>query len=220
MKALGCIIAIFGGVLCIVSFVLFGATIFRAAQARQERVFPLELGQKLNTELIRVDTSRLCMVAVKAKVRSEHTRSIHVDDGDHRVLDYDFPFRYTIYDSKGTVLLSENVDFAQGNGKASIVSDEDIRESDGSMEIKNDYEKFTPPPMGEIRIEAQLDPDGTYHASAEMPQLIVYDHVSQHMKSFAIGLILVSIGGFSAMSGLAIFLFGLLRKSNPGNPSS
>lgn len=212
MKVVGCITAILGSILCIVSLVLFGETIFRVTQARRVQTIPIELGKKLTTDLIHVDTSRFCMISVETKVRTEHTRMKHDDNGDHPVLEYAFPFRYTVFDSKGKVLYTEEVAFASGNGKIRSASNEHVTENGGSSTIKYDYEKFSPPLDGEIRVEAQLDPDEKYNATAEAPELFIYDNVSKHTKPLAIGFILLSIGGPFIGIGLILFFVGLFRK--------
>src|SRR5262249_18715456 len=103
--------------------------------------------------------------------------------------------------------------FSDSDGKVHTNSRQSVTDEGGNANITSDYQKFTVQPPGQIRIEAQLDPDSTYQAVASDLQLLVYDNVSQHTKPVTIGVILIAIGGPLGLAGIVLFMIGSIRKA-------
>jgi hypothetical protein len=214
MKTVGCIVAIVGALLCIGSFGLFGREIFRAVNAHEVTVAPMELGKKVQTPSTNVDTSKLCSISVKALVRSEYSkRETRQDRGDSYDLKFAFPFQYSVYDSTGKVIITEKHDFASDNTKTT--SNARVTEHGGAAQISEDFKKFKVSPPGVIRIEAEADPDTSFHAEASDLKLVLYDNLTEHAKGVVGGIILLLLGGLSALAGLVVFLIGVSRKPKP-----
>jgi len=206
-------LGIFGGILCIASFVLLGKTILRATEAHTAQTIPLTPGVPLKTENISVNTSRFCMIAVRAQIESHHVRRTTTQDSDELILEYAFPFKYTVYDQNGRILATETTEFSDNDGKVHTNSRQHVTDQGGNALVTSDYEKFVVAPPGEIRIEAQLDPDSSYQANAADLKLLVYDNVSQHTKTVTIGVILIAIGGPLGFAGMLLFMIGSIRKA-------
>ena len=71
MKRIGCAISVVGVLLIGGSFALFGLSIMRAIEARQIASIPIPVGEETTTELIDVDTVRLCQVTLQVDLRTE-----------------------------------------------------------------------------------------------------------------------------------------------------
>jgi len=213
MRKAGCALGIIGGLLCIASLVLLGRSILRATEAHTVQTLVLTPSTPLKTENISVSTSRFCMIAVRAKIESHHVRRTTTQDSDDLVLQYAFPFKYTVYDQNGKVLVKETTEFSDNDGKVHTKSNEHVTDESGNALITSDYEKFAVAPPGQIRIEAQLDPDSTYQARATDLQLLIYDNVSEHTKPVTIGVVLLAIGGPLGFAGVLLFMIGSIRKA-------
>lgn len=213
MKALGCVLGVLGGLICIASLVMFGAAIFRATEAHQVQSFTLQPGSKISSDLLSIDTSRFCMVTVGGRIESEHVIKTTQNNEDKLSLEFDFPFKYTIYDSNGNEIQGENTKFSNSSGKFTSTSESSITDKGGKAEITIDYDKFSPPASGKLRIEAELQPDTIYSAKLESAELKIYDHVSKHAKSVVIGVILLGGGGLIALAGVILFVIGLTSRS-------
>lgn len=213
MRKIGCVLGIFGAILCIASFILLGRSILRATEARTVETIPMNPGTPLKTESLSVNTSRFCMLALRAKIESHHVKQVSTSDSNELVLQYAFPFKYTIYDQTGKILATETTEFSDNDGKVHTKSNEHVTEESGNALITSDYEKFTVPSPGQIKIEAQLDPDSTYEATISDTQLLVYDNVSQHTKPVTIGIVLIAIGGPLGFVGVLLFMIGSIRKA-------
>ena len=219
MKVLGCAISIVGILLCVASVALFGLTISRAMEARPVQTLPLEMGNKLNSDVITVDTSKLCMIALKAKVTSTSARR-QTGSEDKYDLQFSFPFRYRVVDEDGKVLVTEDTRFADDTGTRSF-RDQHVTSNGGTVEVETGYEKFPVTSPGKIRVEAEIHLDETDPATAEGLNLIVYDRVSKHAKSVTAGVLLLVLGGGLAILGGVLFIVGSTRspKAPPAPPS-
>src|SRR5450759_2077149 len=193
MKTLGCTVGIVGAVLCIASFGLFGREICRAVNAHVVTTVPLGLGNKSRTPTIKVDTTKLCSISVRATVSSNYSQRETGQENKYD-LKYAFPFQYSVYDSVDKALVSEKEHFGWNSGIQGSTSNSEVTEHGGSANVKRDYKKFKVPAPGEIRIEAQIDPDTIYRAEANDLTLVVYDNVTEHSKSVGVGCVMLSLG--------------------------
>jgi hypothetical protein len=195
MKKAGGIVALFGLVLCIASFGLFGREIIRAVTAHEVASTPLEPGSRIATPPIRVDTEKLCLISVKGTIRSQHSN----DDVNYR-----YPFQYTVYDANGNVLVTENRDFS--NDAQSRVT-----RIGQTANVVCDYKRFKVPPPGTMRVEAQIDADTTYRTTATDLRLVVSDGVSERSNSVLAGCAAAGGGLLAMVGGLILFLIGVAR---------
>lgn len=213
MKKAGCGLAVLGVVLLGVSFALFGSSIFKAMAAREAAVTPAVPGMPADSGVVAVATDKLCRVALRGTVRSEHARR-GTGDTDSWELRYAFPFRYTVYDEAGAVLHEEERDFASdGGGAARTSSQARVTGEGGSVQVEHGFEKFAVPPPGNVRVVARLGNDADFGASFEGAELVLYDQVSKHAKRVGIGIGLFAVGGLALFAGAALFIFAALRTS-------
>jgi hypothetical protein len=164
-------------------------------KAHEVTSIPLQPGSKIETPLIRVDTAKWCSVSVKGTFRSS--------DSEHDPR-YRFPFHYTVYDSSGKVLVAEKRDFAYDGGTR-------VTRVGGTANITQDYKDFKVPSPGEIRVDAQIDPDRLSAATTDALRLVVYDNVSEHSRAVGAGCVVMVAGLLAAVGGLIVFLIGLAQ---------
>ncbi len=209
LKAAGCVVGIIGLILCIASFGIFGTEIFRAMKAHEAAAMPMHVGETLNTQPIKVDTTKLCLISLRATVRSQRVQRNGRYELDRYSLKYASPFRYTVYDSAGKVLVSEKTRFAWDGATGSVtisMKHAEVTEKGGSADFEHDYMKFKVFTPGEIRIEAEVDPDSHFHAEANGLSLVVYDNATEHARSVGGGCILLAIGCAMGIAGLVVFM--------------
>lgn len=212
MKILGCAISILGVILCGISIAVFGVAISKAMEARPVQTIPLEMGNKVSTDLFAVDTSKFCMIALKATVTSGMSTR-ETGDNDNYNLKFSFPFSYKVIDAGGRVLVTEDTSFADDVGTRSY-SNSHVTQDGGTVNVESSYQKFSPPGSGDIRVEVEIHSDETTNAEAANLNLIVYDRVSKHAKSVTSGVLLLVLGGGLAMVGLVLFVVATVRSGN------
>lgn len=210
MKRAGCLLGLFGLIACGASFALFGASIFRAAAAREVATVDLVVGEPADTGVVAVDTARLVQVAVAAVVRSEHATS-GVGSSSSVELRYAFPFRYTVYDEAGNVVAKEETDFASEGGMRTTEWSR-ITNDGGSVKLERSYDKFAVPAPGNVRVVAQIEPDRDFDAELDGAKLVLYDNVSKHVGRVLWGVALLVFGGLAGLGGGMLFLFAALRR--------
>lgn len=227
MKKIGCGIAVLGILLVVGSFALFGMSITRAIEANQAASIPITVGEEVTTDVIDVDTSRLCQVTLAVDVRTESVQEKEDDamrePGDPPEFEarYDFPFRYTVLDADGNTIFSGSDHIAWDRGMRSN-SGRNVDATGGTVSVEHMYDKFPVPPPGRIRIRIEVDPDTTYEARAESVTLNVYDNVSKQGASVFGGFASMCAGPILVFIGIVVFVVGLLtgkQGRNTGEPS-
>ena len=216
MKRLGCAMAIAGTLAAVASFVLFGASIFRALEAREVAKLPIEVGVPLESALLTVETAKLVQVAISAKVSSTHVQASTGADSGLDLL-YRFPFRYTVFDEGGAKIV-EGEELLDSSGGVRSVSASVVTDAGGSERVEKSFAKFAVAPPGAIRVVARFGRDTDYGATVEEPAVVVYDRVSKHAGRVAAGVGILVAGGFAAVAGVVLYLFGALRGG--GAPSA
>ena len=208
MKTAGCAMGIIGLILCLASFGMFGTEIFRAMKAHQVTAIPMQVGETLHTQPIKVDTAKLCSISLRATVRSQHVQRNLKREMERYSLQYKFPFQYTVYDSAGKVLAAEKTRFAWDGASGSVTistARAEITEKGGSADFEHGYQKFkVAGAPAQIRVEAQVDPDRHFDAEADGLSLVVYDNVTEHTRSVAGGCFLLVIGCAMGTAGLIV----------------
>lgn len=208
MKTAGCAMGIIGLILCLASFGMFGTEIFRAMKAHQVTAIPMQVGETLHTQPIKVDTAKLCSISLRATVRSQHVQRNLKREMERYSLQYRFPFRYTVYDSAGKVLAAEKTRFAWDGASGSVTistARAEITERGGSADFEHGYQKFkVAGAPAQIRVDAQVDPDRHFDAEADGLSLVVYDNVTEHTRSVAGGCFLLVIGCAMGTAGLIV----------------
>src|SRR4051794_6738577 len=92
-KKSGCVTVVAGVVLCVASLALYVTAGLGLLHARRVASTALPIGRAVQSDLITVDTTRLCSISVAATVRSKRPA-------------FSFPLRYTVLDASGHVLSS------------------------------------------------------------------------------------------------------------------
>lgn len=218
MKRGGCFLGIAGLLLCVGSFVIFGRSIFRAMSAREAGVVPILVGSPADSGVVTVATDKLCRVAVRGTVRSGHARPA-TGEGSSWNLEYALPFRYTVFDEAGGVILEESVEVASGSGMKTS-SQNRVSEDGGSVHVEHGYEKFQVVPPGRVRVVGHIDADRDFGAEIEGAELVIYDNVSRHVKQVATGVVLMLVGGFAGLIGAVLYIVAALRGTSGGAPES
>jgi len=219
MKKVGCLLVLLGLAATVGSICLFGLSIFRAIDARQAATVPLTIGTEETTELFTVDTDKLCMLGLKMDISSKSavkdTQAIDKEEYDLR---YNFPVSYTVLDADGKKIFAQKIRAAWNEGMR-ITTQSAVTASGGQATIEGHFEKFSVPAPGRVKVQIEVEPDGTYKAKARNAQLIIYDNVSRHAKTLLSGAGLICIAPGLVVVGLVIFVIGLAtgRKRAKGN---
>ena len=213
MRRAGCSLAVFGTLLCLASFALFGTSIFRAFAAHEAHVSPISIGASWTSGTLAVDTGKFCQIAVRGVVRSEHSRRGSGDNADW-ILVHAFPFRYTVFDGEGRVVHQESKDFSDEAGGRTTKNSR-VTDQGGRAHIEQGFEKFRVASPGTIRVEASLGEDADYRASLEDAEVVVYDNVSKHAARVGIGIALLVGGGGIALLGFILVIIAAARGARP-----
>lgn len=208
MRRAGCGLAIFGALLCVGSFALFGTSIFRAFDAHEAHVATVEPGASWTSGTITVDTRKFVQVAVRGTVRSDYSERNSGDDG-WRLL-YAFPFEYTVYDGDGRVLHQQSKPFSDEAG-GKTAKNTRVTDRGGSSHVEHGFDKFQVAAPGTIRVVASLDPDPDYRATLENGEVVIYDNVSKHAARVGIGVGLLVGGGGLAFIGFILVIIAAAR---------
>ena len=218
MKKFGCLIATLGLAMFGGSLGLFGTAILRATQANKVTEVTLEPGRKASTELLTVDTSKACQVAVELDIESRSVQEAETMGERGVSLRYCFPFSYRVLDADGKLLFSEQgrLDWNKGTR---ITHGSSVDLSGGTATIQHNLEKLDIEPPGRIKVEAMVSPDTQHGAVARAVTLGVYDNVSRHAKSVGAGVLLLLAGPFVSIVGIALFLLGLSTRGKPQQTS-
>lgn len=223
MKKFGCAIAVLGLLLMIGSIALFGTSISRAFEAKQVASIPITVGEEVTTEVIEVNTARLCQVTLEVDVTTE---SVQEDDddpmrepGDPPKFEarYNFPFRYVVLNEEGDTIFSGADDVAWDRGMRSF-SAENLDATGGTVSVEHMYDKFAVAPPGRIRIRIELNSDETYQAEADHVAVNVYDNVSKQGGRVVGGFATMCAGPMLIVAGIVVFVLGLVsQKRRPAD---
>src|SRR4029078_3131526 len=186
-RKFGCMTAIAGALLCVVSLALYVTAGLGLIHARRVGSIALPIGSAVQSDLITVDTTRLCSISVTVNVRRQ--RPVFL-----------FPLRYSVLDASGQVLASAET-IVGSRDRAAWSSRPSLGRGDGWYRHEFGFDAFAVKPPGRIRVQAQLDPDTrSDREKFEDLTLIVYDNTSEQRKPVTVGTILliagIAIGGF------------------------
>jgi len=221
MKKIGCGLVIVGVLFLVGSVALFGFSITRAIEAKQVASIPIEIGEQTTTDVINVDTERLCQIELAATVSSdsvqeEDEHQFEGDDPDFE-LRYDFPFEFTVLNADGKNLTSGSDRLHWNEGMRSSMGGI-VDAEGGTLHVEHSYDKFEVPPPGRIQVEVEVDPDTTYGAEAKNLKLNIYDNVSAQGASVFGGFTMLCFGPLLIGTGLVVFVIGLLIPPQPATP--
>ena len=220
MKKVGCLLVLLGLAAIAGSICLFGLSIFRAMDARQAATVPLTIGTEKTTELVTVDTDKLCMLGLKMDISGKSAiKDAQVIDKEVYNLRYSFPVSYSVFDADGKKIFAQKTNAAWNEGTR-VSTQSAVTASGGQVTIEGQFEKFSVPAPGRVKVQIEVEPDGTYKAKARNAQLIIYDNVSRHAKTLLGGAGLICIAPGLVLIGLVIFVIGLRtgrKRVKPGD---
>jgi len=218
MKKFGCLVALVGLVMLVVSLGLFATTIVRATEAHKAASADLTIGEALTTDAMTVNTDKACQIAVH--LRATSTAIERRTGPEQDAIKYHFPFRYKVLDPEGKELFSEETRLAWDSG-TKINREQSTGPQSGTVELQHDFAKFDVPAPGEIRVEAEVGPDTKFAAEAQLLRLEVYDNVSRHTAAVSSAVLLLFAGPVVAFFGLVVFIIGaLIGRRQPPAPQS
>ncbi|MCO6459552.1 MAG: hypothetical protein J5I93_29920 [Pirellulaceae bacterium] len=198
---------------------LFGSVGLRAAAANKALSVAIEPGQPVTTDVVTVDTSRLCSISVHVKVQSNkvYTNST-IDPQTHKsveqhTLQYDFPIRYRVLDSAGNVLHEQRERVAWNSGVRTGGGGTVSSAEGGMIENEHHFAKFKVGAPGRVQVDIALDPDTEYGATLQSATLIVYDNVSRHGGPVLNGFVMLCFAPLVLLLGAAFTIVGLVRSS-------
>lgn len=198
MKKLGCTLLVLGSLVAAAGGVNVGMAIKRAVDARVANAQEIQLGTKTSTPMVHVDTSKLCMVALRMTITSPQTHE-NSEGGKDQM--YRFPVNYRVLDSNEKELQKESTVVAWDSGTRS--------QSGGVYE--HSFQKFNVPAPGDIRVEIEVMPDEQYNASATGVSVKLYDNVSQHTKTVVVGVMLLIAGALLIVIGGVMFIVSSVK---------
>ena len=215
MMKIGCATAVVGVLLIGGSFALFGLSIMHAVEARQVASVPISIGEEVTTDLINVDTSKLCQMTLLVDVRTE---SVQEDDfpgppdmEPEFEARYDFPFRYTVLDLEGKTVYSSSNHIGWDSGTISTLT-EDVGAAGGTVSVEHSFDKFEVSKPGRIQVRIEIEPDTTYNAESQKVMLNIYDNVSRQSPSVIGGFSMLCFAPILIVTGTILFFFGLLTR--------
>jgi hypothetical protein len=219
MAKVGCGIALAGVLLMAGSCAAFGVSIKRAVAARQVASIPIAVGEEITTDVMEVDTARLCQVALRVNVRStsvqEDDELRFPDEKPEFEIRYDFPFRYSVLDADGDTVYSSSHHLAWNSG-TQLISAKDVDATGGRVNVEHSFDKFKVSPPGRIRIRIEIEPDETYRAEAQQVMLNVYDNVSKQGSTVLGGFAMICMAPLLIGTGIIVFLIGVLSGGSRG----
>ena len=217
LKRIGIGLLILGVTMFFGSCFLFGSVGFNAAAANKATSVPLTPGTQAKTDVVSVDTSRLCSISVRVKVQSDKVYTYQGrDPGSNKpvekhALKYAFPIRYRVLDSAGNVLQEQNDKVAYNSGVRSGGDGTVNSSAGGELESEHHFAKFKVEPPGRIQVEALLEPDAEFGATLPSATLIVYDNVSRHSSSLLGGFFMLCFAPLVIVLGVVITVVALVR---------
>jgi hypothetical protein len=191
--------AIAGALLCVASLAFYVPAALGLIHARRVASIALPIGSPVQSDLITVDTTRLCSISVTANVRRQRPA-------------ISFPLRYSVLDATGQVLSSAET-VVGSRDRAAWSSRTLLSRGDGWYRHEFGFDAFAVKGPGRIRVQAQLDPDTrSDEKKVEDLTLIVYDNTSEQRTPVTIGTILVVAGVVIAGFGMFKFVDAVLSQ--------
>ncbi len=220
MKKVGLALIITSLALLVSGCGLFGLIAIRAAAANKVFTQPLDMSKKALTDLIKVDTTRFCMVAVEVVVESDqvakHTKKDLDTDKEVTTdrLKYRFPVSYRVLDAEGGLIHSQTTEIAHDRG-GRTGSGEVSGPEGGTAKLCHNFDKFKVEDPGEIQIEMEIQPDSEFGATLESAKLVFYDNVSKHGSTTVGALALLGLTPVAFLAGLILVLEGVCSCGPP-----
>lgn len=125
-----------------------------------------------------------------------------------------FPLSYTVTDTAGPILATENAVLAW-DGAATTQTEEEVDSHGGRLAAQRNFDKFTAPASGTILIEFSIEPDSTYQAVLSNPQLLVFDGLIDNTIYVMPGLGMLLAGLVSAIVGFVFTVSSVAAASGP-----
>jgi len=215
MKTAGCIVALAGMVLFLISIVFLGTSVF--GLFRQEIVYraPLVLGEPMTTPHLRIDPGSPARLGVVFELTSSSIQEEEHFGQTRYVPRYEFPVDYTIRNDQGDLVASEStVASWQGEGTRVVREAHSERSSSRTL-VEHLFPPFDAPAGGVILVQVMIGRDATYTAEVHKAELKVYDDVSSLQPVLTSGVAIVCIAPVLVVVGIILFIVGLFPRVRP-----
>ncbi len=216
MKRLGITILLVGMAMFLTSCFLFALVPIRSAAANKAMTVPVEIGEKITTDFVNVDTSRLCSISFDVTVRSDKVHTNTSRDPQTRKekkeykLQYNFPVSYRVLDADENVIHFQTTKIAWNSSVRTGGGEVDGPQG-GRTTVGHHFDKFKVNEPGRIQVEAEIQPDSEYEAVLESANLIVYDNVSKHGRSLVGGCAMICFAPLLIILGAILTIAGFAR---------
>jgi len=151
------------------------------------------------------------------KVEANITTSSVQEDSESISGEYDarfkFPISYTVSDTRGNVLVSEDVIMAWKDGGSISKSNEEATSIGGTLKALTSLDKFTVPAGGSFKLSIKISPDTTYEASYALPQLHLYEEVIDDTWYIVSGVVMFFVGFILAVIGFIFVIINATKAS-------
>jgi len=223
MKKIGCVFMLIGLLPFIGGLVTFGWMVKRDMDANRVAVVPLTLGSKATSDLITVNTEKLCGVGYSVEffagpgkkgdtAQSDSALNSTPTHGSptwpHDAVQSDFTLNFTVFDEDGQEIASgaHGIDRVPKRNKT-------VRFVSYSLA------NFQVGPSGKIRVEGEIGP-GSYASDLKCAELTVWDNVTDPAIFAISGLAMLLLGAVIGFVGMVFFVFGFIkgRKNAAGPP--
>lgn len=198
-----------GGLLLISGIFTIGTAIYNAFNTTPRYVETFWVDTEHSTGIISVNTKNFVQIAVKMSLSGE---SIKEDFDDNRELQYQFPFRYQIYDNQQNLLFEQQTAINWNSGSRTTTSKQ-VGPGRGTLNVETSFEKLKISSPGEIQIVSHIESDDIYNTTADKIELIVYDNVYRHSQRIALAAGLLFLGVIGLFAGLVT----LANRTTPPN---
>lgn len=126
---------------------------------------------------------------------------------------FKFPISYTVSDTSGTVLVSEEVIMAWKDGGSISKNNEKTTSIGGTLTALTSLDKFTVPTGGSFKLSIKISPDTTYKASYASPQLHLYEGAIDDTWYIVSGVVMFFVGFIVAMIGFIFVIINATKTS-------
>lgn len=183
---------------------------FEAVIDPSESISLSDIGS-LDKATFHADPGTLARFGIQAEITTTSIQEYSDSLDDEYLARFKFPIRYTISNTSGNVLISEDITLAWKNGHSISKRNENTTSISGTLTASTDLKKFTVPADGNINIEIMISPDMTYEASYASSQLHFYKgmidntwYLVSGFSMFFIGIILTLIGFIYVVTSVAM----------------
>ena len=205
--------ALIGGVVLLLgSCAPLGISAYRSFFAEPASATPLQVGISGGSGVVGVPPGKLARVAIKVDIETASVQEVETSGKTEYKPRYRFPLSYTVTESRGRVLLSQEETVAWNEGSRAT-SKENASSTGATLTVSHSFDKFAVPATGAIEVEARLDADGTYSARVRKLELLVYGGLENEAPYVVAGIAMLFAGFVLAIVGLIFTLTAVASRS-------